>query len=88
MFNNNNGSLELLLNNSKGEVDELLAVMGLGFQEHGNEMIALLFIMHILLRACMDGCHGCGIQPLFPPTLHGRTKFQTPFLLVGPPQRS
>ncbi len=49
--------------------DELLAVMGLRFQEqHGIEMIALLFIMHILLRAWMDDmgavCSLCFIQPL------------------------
>lgn len=68
MFNNINGSLELLQNNSKGELDELLAVMGLGFQEqHGNETIPLLFIMHILLRAWMDVmgvvCSLCFLQP-------------------------
>jgi hypothetical protein len=67
MFNNNNGRLELLQNNSKGELDELLALMCLGFQEHGNEMIPLLFIMHILLRAWMDVvgavCSLCFLQP-------------------------
>jgi hypothetical protein len=75
----------LLQNNSKGELDELLAVMGLGFQEYGNEMIPLLFIMHILLRAWMDVMGVvwslCFLQPFM-----GETKFQTPLYWLGLPK--